>query len=999
MAGISQEVSPDEVLPLLARNVSVRGYTQSRPDKPGKATEFLVLLRRYLDQARDLQKLTGADGVIRVADCADAEPLLRAMGYKFGHPCGPATELATDDPERAFLTIDSGFPLVDLEEALRAHTPFSYDYAPSRVPVLFSARAWMISEKSEKGENQKSDQKDVVDALLSDPDLARVYWALSRTDTSTATQIYQAVGLRALLNSATVVDFYGSHIYIRSGRVMVPGGAPAERAWASLVGAKPENPSAFVERLLTRDRGWLAAYYDALASANREQQAYLTEPQRLDRDYKALLQPGMGRGAARSAFRPNPSLVLLATGLSLDADGQPHVAGGVAAWSEVLKSSKSDEGVVHEWARKAGDWKNSAQVLEGMFALSRDGSTSSPLNLYLQLNNVDRRRPAGARLSPETVRLLGEQYSRFGDQYRIFAEFPLSDASIAHFFTSAQVIDRISNHNLRANAVGIFQADVGLWQIFARQGQLPASQLDQTWQATVARFANLKSAADVFDAGRTAFSGLIRSATGKPIFNEGDVVALLGGPRPQSADEESVHRLMENRVRVVMDDQRLVSLDTLFALADGLNEIAQGKSSNADMMKQLVSEIREFEMPRPIFTETEKYEWSSGRIDNAHIALQARTDLMKAIDTSRSGAAAEARGELAPFLRDTLVGLNYAYFEPPGDQVLHNNPLFVRSHDFSGDLMLDGLQSWQTPRVFGLGEPAGGGGHLAGSLADLPYVLAQSDENFIVPVHVQALVWDEMVPTLLLNGSLAHWWGISQHELHAAALYQRSGEEILAKAATDESTREHAIDILSDRVPPQRLGGIEHSLMAGKPDGALAVVSPADTFYLASRFRAKFPEAPVAGAASAELQSLASCCASEISVDRVAHDFGAPHPVLGNSYSIDLLNVKSLVSFMGFPSRLLAESWESNNLYWARLADEKGLPAVMLNQVAPQLTLRMAQRIFATDVEDWLAVLRAMRETGEEFREGRLPAPNAAARPASSPASGPAPLQEPHGDN
>ena len=42
-----------------------------------------------------------------------------------------------------------------------------------------------------------------------------------------------------------------------------------------------------------------------------------------------------------------------------------------------------------------------------------------------------------------------------------------------------------------------------------------------------------------------------------------------------------------------------------------------------------------------------------------------------------------ARGQLTPFLRDTLVGLNYAYYEPPGAEVLHNNPLFVRSHDFS----------------------------------------------------------------------------------------------------------------------------------------------------------------------------------------------------------------------------------------------------------------------------------------------------------------------------
>ncbi len=40
MAGISQKIPPDEVLPLLSRNVFMQGYSQHRP------TEFLLLLDR-----------------------------------------------------------------------------------------------------------------------------------------------------------------------------------------------------------------------------------------------------------------------------------------------------------------------------------------------------------------------------------------------------------------------------------------------------------------------------------------------------------------------------------------------------------------------------------------------------------------------------------------------------------------------------------------------------------------------------------------------------------------------------------------------------------------------------------------------------------------------------------------------------------------------------------------------------------------------------------------
>ena len=75
---------------------------------------------------------------------------------------------------------------------------------------------------------------------------------------------------------------------------------------------------------------------------------------------------------------------------------------------------------------------------------------------------------------------------------------------------------------------------------------------------------------------------------------------------------------------------------------------------------------------------------------------------------------------------------------------------------------------------------------------------------------------------------------------------------------------------------------------------------------------------------------------------------------------------------MGYSSRFLAESWDSNNLYWARLADEKGYVPVMLNRLVPELTRRMVTKIFATDFEDWGALLRAMRETGDDFRQGKI---------------------------
>ena len=74
---------------------------------------------------------------------------------------------------------------------------------------------------------------------------------------------------------------------------------------------------------------------------------------------------------------------------------------------------------------------------------------------------------------------------------------------------------------------------------------------------------------------------------------------------------------------------------------------------------------------------------------------------------------------------------------------------------------------------------------------------------------------------------------------------------------------------------------------------------------------------------------------------------------------------------------MFGESWESGNLYWARLADEMGYSPVMMTYLVPELTRHMIIKIFATDLEDWPALLRAMQETGDEFRQGKISLPPA----------------------
>jgi hypothetical protein len=964
MAGISQEITPGDVLPLLSRNIFLYGHQLGRP------TEYLVLADRYVQQARELQTLAGPDGAIHISGCNDAGPLIEILGYQFEHGCGrDSASLVTANAERAFLTVDSGFPLTKLEQALQEGTPFTYAFASTRVPILFNEKDWTaVVPSKERGSGN------LLDILMNDQNADRLYSAMSRLDPQTRLSLFRSPGLKRLLFYAPVLDFYGSRLCIRSGAVFVPGGTAAERDWQELVGASPGSPGEFVARLLAKDQGWLAAYFDALARVSPEQQAHLVHGGRLKQLYEAYRSAIPGVNAATSVFPRNSNLILLLTRLQWDAADEPMVPGNLGIWQEVFaRENKLHR--LHELARRVRAADSPESLLEALVAYSSVTTADGPSQVYLMLSEIDNARPPERRLSSETARLLATKYIELNDWYPIFVEFPaLGDTSISHFVETADRIDGISNQALKSNAMGAFQAEIGIWQILARQRQIASDNLSSSWQAAIRPYAGISSSSQLFDAARKSLQSIVVAAGGNANLTRDQVVDLLAGPAQKGSEAARVHEELARRMRAVLDDQRLVSLDTLFGLYDGLGEMAHG-ADIGDSLLPLAGALREFELPRPIFTSGERVSWSPSVYVNRHAELQVRTDLTKVIKGPATPAQLEAaRARLAPFLRDTLVGLNYAYYEPPGAQVLHSNPLFVRSHDFSAS-SIQGVQDvWGAPALVGIGATAGGGAYLIGSLADLPYVLALMEEDFISPENIQALIWRETVPELLVNAIVPRWWGVSRDELHAADLYQRAGEELLAAAGGDADLREKVIGIFSDRVDWGRVEDMEQSLANKDSAAAMAAqMLPADTFYLADEFRTRYPDqAAHWGEANQELDKLVHRNPSDTSPQRIARDFGVPHPKLAATNSCALLTAEPFPVSGGLASRLFGESWESGNLYWARLADEKGYPPATLNVLIPELTRQMIANISATSIDDWPALSRAMDQTGEEFRQGKI---------------------------
>ena len=964
MAGISQEIGPPDVLPMLARNVSVWGYEN------GRETEFLRLIVRYVHMARELRRMAGPDGTLHVTNCTDAVRLVHVLGYEFQKPCGQKDAyLTTADAGRAFLTVDSGFPLTQLEQDLQNGTPFSYAFPATVVPVVGSKRVWAsISMRGRRAGG------DMLDVLLNDPEVDRLYSAMARVDSQTAARLSMSPGLGKLLPEADVFDFYGSQICIRSGVVAVPGGKSAEAAWRELVGANPASPGTFVDRLLQRDHGWLAAYFDALSRVNPSQQGRLTQMPRMRSLYDAWRSAAGKLGAAEGVFPRNADLVLLFTRLRWTSSGEPVIPGDSADWRDAF-AKDADSKVLRDMYRRQGDWTSPDKLLERLVAASNVETDSGPLQLYLTLNAIDRGRAEGQPISDAAVHLIASRYGSYKDWYQIFGEFPeLNDASISSFIETADDVNAVSNSTLRANVLGAFQADVALWEILARQGQIPEKALNTSWQSAVNPYKKITSNLELFEAARSSLRSVVIAAGGGPEMSEYEVIDLLAGPPQKTEAGKRVHDELVQRISAVLDNQRLVSLDSLFGLFDGLNDLAHGQKAS-DTLVQMAGDLREFELPRPIFTGSERTSWSPVVYSSRHAELQVRTDLSKVIRTSASPSQVEeARGRLAPFLRDTLVGLVYAYYEPPGAQVLRNNPLFVRAHDFSAASVQGVKDIWGAPVPVGVGVTAGGGAFLMGSLADLPYALAYMEEDFIAPSHVQALIWKETVPVLLTDAVVPRWWNVSHDEMHAADLYQRAGEELLTAAASNAQLRQKVERILAGCMTTSRLDEIETALESKEKISAfIPQVLPTETFYLAGEFRKQYPnEAASYGSASHALDELARTNPEAVSLERLSKDFGVPHPDIAQSDGPALLFTGMFPISGGYANRLFGESWESTNLYWARLADEMGYSPATLNLLVPALTRRMVANIFGTSIDDWPALMRAMRETGQQFREGKI---------------------------
>ena len=126
--------------------------------------------------------------------------------------------------------------------------------------------------------------------------------------------------------------------------------------------------------------------------------------------------------------------------------------------------------------------------------------------------------------------------------------------SIVSFLETAEALNSVPMA-VRGNALGIFQANIGIWQILARQGEIPGSRLNDSWQQAIKPFARIRSGAHLFNAGRLSLVEVLRASTAETGVSQDEIIELLAGPQQTSTQGKKMHAELALRIRSVLEEE------------------------------------------------------------------------------------------------------------------------------------------------------------------------------------------------------------------------------------------------------------------------------------------------------------------------------------------------------------------------------------------------------------------------------------------------------------
>ena len=219
---------------------------------------------------------------------------------------------------------------------------------------------------------------------------------------------------------------------------------------------------------------------------------------------------------------------------------------------------------------------------------------------------------------------------------------------------------------------------------------------------------------------------------------------------------------------------------------------------------------------------------------------------------------------------------------------------------------------------------------------------------------------------MILTAKAPRFWNVKPTQMHWVGINMRFAESRIAEATVTPAFRESLSRAVSVVASPWRAAAVTLAVANGNANEALAQLTPSELYAVARALSSD--TASEADPAGREIARYKAQSAEDVSPSVISRVWGSPKPTLSNSYRPELLTVRTFPTLMGYSSRIMAESWESNLLFWADIADSTGVTPAQLNVVVPDWTRKVVERIFASHLEDWPALLKSLRSVGDEVR-------------------------------
>ncbi len=869
----------------------------------------------------------------------------------------------------AALSIDQGA----MQEAFQAGKPFRIEIRYEWAPILLNDAAWSTTVHSDRYSGG------LAEAMSQNPEIARVYLGLSNVDSASASILAYDIGLQLLLGKYShLLALYSPALSIAGGRVVVPGGAPAEPIWSKLCGASPSEPARFYRALFDKDAGKLLAWFFALSQLDPAHQRFFTRTEKRTADfYDAFSNSADLRTGASNLMRDGTFSAFLREipldGESVDFPGSPEV------WMVAQGRSKANRQTAQllRKVRKAAPPELEDEILLRLARTTNkaDNESTSELDNFLAVVHIEMQRRGGsagggAALDDESALLLAQNYTEFASFYPYFTAF--RDLNGADFNAVFELFGKMRTADIAETdlLLGEFYALTELTRLAMDFGGIPENRANQIFRDLCKRFLEATDPAAIASAALDTLRDLTAGANSGPDKADPDRAlrsAILGGGPPLDLEwRGGVLQLDPTRDRErafgrVLDLQKVPSVTLLLRLDESIRGIAAGTlpllEAIANVEKDAGS-LPSVEIPKTLKLEghakTNLLRASPARIPVLVAELRQKAAKKKVNPDEIRKLCHELLTELGPQVRIALIGAVYAAYLSPDNILIADDPLLVRKHQ-AFELNASAFRKNRILNSELNPASAGEGSFFEGGFGQFAVEAARTGTS---PSAPSAWLYANQIAAI----HATPWPKYRDGDQRLLGLRLRIVREWCVYAADDPSLlkdlAEDTLGVLSLTRRRVLLDGIATRMW----DSVWSSITVSDLLFLSDRYTARYAKSPWNSPVDLALRQ-----AGSLSDGSSLRSLGALSVKLYGSNHPDRIPFAPYEEYERhlFPADM-AERAAEMKLYLAAVLDRNALPAALMPAIAEPVAKLAFGGMRMSDFKDWNSAMKAFDAIDEK---------------------------------